>query len=188
MLLAEQHQLIKDCLKGKHQAQKALYDQYAPSMLGICYRYTKNIQDAENILQDGFIKVFTQLHTFRNEGELGGWIRRIMVNTALSYLKRNKRYAHELVFEDCPLHPVTEEDIDLKLEVKEIAKLIRQLPTGYQTIFNLHAVEGYTHVDIGSMLGISAGTSRSQYARARTLLIEWIGNYSSQSKGNSYGR
>ena len=143
-------------------------------MMAVCYRYTKSINDAEDVLQEGFVKVFHNLSQYRFEGDLAAWIRRIMVNTALTYLKQHKRYSTELLFEEISLHPVSRENPHLMLQGKEIAQLIRQLPTGYQTIFNLHAIEGYTHVQIGEMLGIDTGTSRSQYARARALLITWI--------------
>ena len=123
--------------------------------------------DAEDVLQEGFVKVFNNLHQYRNEGELGAWVRRIMVNTALTYLKQHKRYSGDLSYEEMNLHPVSAENPDINLEVKQLADLIRQLPTGCQAIFNFHAVEGYTHVEIGEILGIHEGTSRSQYARAR---------------------
>lgn len=181
-------QLLKDCLKQKPEAQRMLYEHFAASMLGVCFRYTKNVDDAENILQDGFIKVFKNLKQYKSEGELGAWIRKIMVNSALNYLKTNRKYQHDLLFEEAPLHAVSTENPDVKLDAKELAELIRQLPTGYQTVFNLHAVEGYTHVEIGSMLGISDGTSRSQYARARILLIEWIEKMSLKEKGGCYGK
>lgn len=180
--------LLKECLRQKREAQKNLYDHFAPSMLAVCFRYTKNIDDAENILQDGFVKVFHHLKNFRGEGELGGWIRRIMVNTALNYLKTNKNYQYDLLFEDSQLHAVSAGDPEVRLNAKELAALIRQLPTGFQTIFNLHAVEGYKHAEIAAMLGINEGTSRSQYARARALLIEWIDKTSLKEKGARYGR
>lgn len=170
----DQHKLVKDCLREKLSAQRQLYDAFAGPMLGVCYRYTKSITDAEDVLQEGFVKVFKNLHQYKFEGELGGWIRRIMVTTAINYLKKNARYQSELVFTDEPLHAVSTDDPELRLEAKELAELIRQLPPGYQTIFNLYAVEGYTHVQIGAMLGIQEGTSRSQYARARALLISWL--------------
>lgn len=179
--------LLRDCLKQKPDAQRKLYEHFSPVMLGVCYRYTKNIQDAENILQDGFVKVFSHLKQFNGEGELGAWIRKIMANTALNYLKKNRRYSYDLVFDEMPLHVVDDHDPIVKLSAKELSELIRQLPTGFQTIFNLHAVEGYTHVEIGNMLGISDGTSRSQYARARALLIEWIEKHYSYKKENKYG-
>ena len=182
----DDHQLVKDCLKGKPEAQRQLYEQFAKSMLGVCYRYTKSLNDAEDVLQDGFVKVFLGIHQYKFEGELGAWIRRIMVNTALNFLKKNRKYRDEMVFTEQPLHPVADSNPAIKLEAKELADLIRQLPQGYQTIFNMYAVEGYTHVEIGELLGISDGTSRSQYARARALLISWIEKNLVETKNENY--
>jgi len=178
--------LVKDCIKEKPVAQRQLYDHFAPLMLGVCYRYTKSVGDAEDVLQEGFIKVFRHLSTYKFDGELGGWIRRIMVTTALNYLKKNKRYREEMVFAEMPLHPVSSENPQVLLDARQLGELIRQLPTGFQTIFNLYAIEGYTHVEIGELLGISDGTSKSQYARARYLLIEWMEKYSSLPKTEQY--
>jgi RNA polymerase sigma-70 factor (ECF subfamily) len=179
--------LIKDCLKKKPAAQKQLYTQYASQMLGVCYRYTKSLEDAEDVLQDGFVRVFRFLHQYDNKGELGAWIRRIMVNTALNYLKQSKRYQHDLLFDSTELHVVSTDDPEVKMNAKDLAEMIRQLPTGYQTIFNLHAVEGYTHVEIGQMMGISENTSRSQYMRARQLMISWLNN-TSGTKNRTYAK
>ena len=179
--------LVRDCIREIPAAQRQLYEYFAETMLGVCYRYTKSMDDAEDVLQDGFVKVFTNLHQYKYEGELGGWIRRIMVTTALNFLKKNSRYNHEFAFDNENLHPVTNDDPEIKLTGKEIADLVRQLPVGYQTIFNLHAVEGFSHVEIGKMLGINEGTSRSQYARGRALLITWIKkNESINFKTGSY--
>jgi RNA polymerase sigma-70 factor (ECF subfamily) len=181
--------LVKDCIKGKTAAQKQLYDLFAGPMLSVCYRYTKSIADAEDVLQEGFVKVFFNLHQYKFKGELGGWIRRIMVTTAINYLKRNTRYQTELVFPDEHLHVVDNQaHPDLKMQAKELADLIRQLPPGYQTIFNLYAVEGYNHVEIGKILGIQESTSRSQYARARALLIQWIEQNNNAVKKNVYAK
>ena len=185
--MIDQRQLIKECLRGNSVAQKQLYDAFAETMLGICFRYTKSLADADDVLQEGFIKVFRNLHSYRNEGELGGWIRMIMVNTALNYLKKKKEYQYDMSFLSEPLHPVSNENPEIILRSKQLAELIRQLPTGYQTIFNLHAVEGFTHVEIGKMLGISEGTSRSQYMRARNLLITWIEKYNAEPQKKLYG-
>jgi len=182
----DDQKLVRDCLKGKLQAQKQLYEQYAEPMLGICYRYTRSMRDAEDVLQEGFVKVFHHLGQYKQEGELGAWIRRIMVNTALNYLKRNRKYQEEMFFTEEYLHPVTTDDPAVRSQAKELADLVRQLPQGYQVIFNLHAIEGYTHVEIGEMLGISDGTSRSQYARARNLLITWIDKYSREKQKATY--
>lgn len=180
--------LVKDCLKNKRAAQRKLYDHFAPLMMAVCFRYTKNLDDAENILQDGFVKVFKYLGQYRKEGDLGAWIRRIIVNTALNYLKTNSKYRHDLLYEDTPLHAVSADDAEVILGTKELAQLIRQLPTGFQTVFNLHAVDGYPHKEIASMLGIHEGTSRSQYARARNLLIEWMQQISLREKSKDHGK
>ncbi len=181
----DDHQLVKDCLRRDAAAQKQLYEHFAAAMLGVCYRYTKSMVDAEDVLQEGFIMVFKNLHQFTFSGELGGWIRRIMVNTAINYLKKHSRYQTELVFPEGALHPVSDDDPEVSLSTKELAELIRQLPPGYQAIFNLHAIEGFSHVEIGKILGIKEGTSRSQYARARSLLISWINRISAVNKNET---
>jgi RNA polymerase sigma factor (sigma-70 family) len=182
----DEYQLVKDCLKQKPEAQRQLYEQFAKTMLGVCYRYTKSLKDAEDVLQDGFVKVFFHLKQYQQKGELGAWIRRIMVNTAINFLKQNRKYRDEMYFTEQPLHPVTDDNPAIVLQAKELADLIRQLPPGYQAIFNLHAVEGYSHVEIGEMLGVSDGTSRSQYARARALLISWLEEISLVQKNENY--
>jgi RNA polymerase sigma-70 factor (ECF subfamily) len=182
----DDRRLVKECLQGKAVAQRQLYEQFAPSMLAICYRYTKSVADAEDVLQEGFVKAFRNLQQYKGEGELGGWLRRIMVTTAINYLKKHSRYQTELLFADEQLHAVSSYQPEVALNAKELADLIRQLPAGYQTIFNLHAVEGYSHVEIGQMLGIKEGTSRSQYARARALLIQWIEQQNTDVKNRTY--
>lgn len=183
----DDHRLVKECLRNNPAAQRQLYDRFASTMLAVCYRYTKSVADAEDVLQEGFVKAFKNLQQYKGDGELGGWIRRIMVTTAINYLKKNSRYNQELVFGEEHLHAVSAYQPELKLEAKEIADLIRQLPAGYQTIFNLYAVEGYNHIEIGKMLGIQEGTSRSQYARARALLITWI-EKNNEQKTTVYAR
>lgn len=165
--------LIKECLKGKPAAQKELYELYASEMLGVCYRYTRSMQDAEDVLQEGFIKVFTKLEQFKGDGPLGAWIRRIIVHTAINHLKKKQPLWTELHAESVHLPPA-EEIPYIRLMEKELADLIRSLPVGYQTIFNLHAVEGYSHVEIAKLLNIQEGSSRSQYARARNRLIQLL--------------
>jgi RNA polymerase sigma-70 factor (ECF subfamily) len=179
-------QLINDCLKNKPAAQHKLYKLFAEQMLGVCYRYTKSIADAEDILQEGFVKVFKYLHQYRLEGELAGWIRRIMINTAINYLKQSSKYQYELSFADPALHLVSEDNPQIYMQAKELANLIRQLPTGYQAVFNMYAIEGYSHIEIGEILGINESTSRSQYMRARNLLIHWIEKYAVELKIEQY--
>ncbi len=186
--MSDNNKLIKDCLHGKPAAQRALYEQYAGSMLGVCYRFTKSVNDAEDVLQEGFVKVFRHLQQYKSEGELGAWIRRIMVTTAINYLKKHSRYQADLSFSDMGLHPVSLDNPDVLLDAKDLADIVRQLPPGYQTIFNLYAIEGYNHVEIGKMLGISEGTSRSQYSRARALLISWLEKQSVTQKKTNYAK
>ncbi len=179
-------QLIQGCLRQDRASQKQLYSEFAELMLGVCYRYTKSVADAEDVMQEAFVKVFKNLHQYKGDGELGAWIRRIMVNTALNYLKRNSKYQGDLSFDNVSLHPVADDDPQMLLDTRELVSLLRQLPAGYQLIFNLHAIEGYTHVEIGQLLGISESTSRSQYSRARALLITWIKKNYSDNKLQSY--
>jgi RNA polymerase sigma factor (sigma-70 family) len=179
-------QLIQGCLQQHRASQKQLYSEFAEQMLGVCYRYTKSLTDAEDVMQEGFVKVFKNLQQYKGDGELGAWIRRIMVNTALNYLKRNSKYQGDLSFDNVTMHPVADDDPQMLLDTKELVNLLRQLPAGYQLIFNLHAIEGYTHVEAGKLLGISETTSRSQYSRARALLITWIKKNYSDNKLQSY--
>jgi RNA polymerase sigma-70 factor (ECF subfamily) len=167
-------QLVKACIKNDRQAQQNLYSQYASNMLGLCYRYTKSLHDAEDVLQEGFIKVFKNLHHYKSDGELGAWIRRIMVNTALTYLNKHNRYKNEMNLNDVSLHPVANEETELKVNIKDLVEQVRELPANYQTIFNLVAVEGYSQIEIAEMLQTNVNTIRSQYSRGRAMLIKMI--------------
>ncbi len=178
--------LVTACLKGNAAAQKQLYDAYAAQMMGVCYRYTKSAEDAEDVLQEGFIKVFQHLKQYEGAGELGAWIRKIMVNTALAGLKKNAVYSSELLMPEEHLHLVSDENPEITIQTKELIDLIRQLPSGYQTVFNLYAIDGYSHAEIGKMLGVTEGTSRSQYMRARILLICWLKKQPGEHKKSSY--
>ena len=143
-------------------------------MLGLCYRYTKSLHDAEDVLQDGFIKVFRNLNQYKNQGDLGAWIRKIMVNTAITYLKKHSRYKKEMSIEDVSLHPVANDEIEINMHVKDIVECIRKLPVSYQAIFNLVAVEGFSQMEIAEMLNTNVNTIRSQYSRSRAMLIKMI--------------
>ncbi len=151
-------------------AQEFLYNKYSPKMLGVCYRYAKSRHDAEDMLQEGFIKVFTQLHQFRNEGPLESWIRRIMVHTCINIIKKNKKFSDTVDLIYANNIQVKEESILSMMQTKQIVESIRLLPLGYKTVLNLYAIEGYSHKEIATMLEIEEGTSRSQYARAKNML------------------
>ncbi|MCB0772788.1 MAG: sigma-70 family RNA polymerase sigma factor [Flavobacteriales bacterium] len=163
-------QMVAGCLSGDRIAQKALYQAYARKMMSICMRYAPNREQAQDILQDGFVKVFQKMDHYRGEGPLGGWIARTMVNTALDHLRRNKPFEHSQDLTEAEhLHAVDERSIGA-MSADEILALIQQLPSGYRTVFNLFAVEGYPHKEIGEMLGISENTSKSQFMKARAYL------------------
>ncbi len=173
----DEQELLRLCRKNNRTAQEALYRLYAPEMLGVCYRYTKSLDDAEDVLQEAFVKVFTQIGKFRAEGSLAGWIRRIMVTTAISYLRRHSRYRNQMDFDSQPLHVAVEEVAINRLQTAELMDLIRKLPAGYQTVFNLVGIEGFDHAEVAGMLGISIQTSRSQYSRARAQLMKWVAEW-----------
>jgi RNA polymerase sigma factor (sigma-70 family) len=181
-------QLIKDCLKNNTTAQHQLYSLFAPTMLGVCYRYTKSLEDAEDVLQEGFIKVFTNLQQYRQEGDLGAWIRRIMVNCAITYLKKHNRYKRDLQIMDVGMHPITDENPTIAIDTKDLVNTIRSLPIAYQTIFNLIAVEGYSAIEVAEILGINVNTIRSQYSRARATLIKAIEQLNQDTNTNNYAR
>ena len=161
--------LIKGCLEGDRRAQEYLYQRFSPKMYGVCLRYAGKAEDAQDILQDGFVKIFKNLHMYRGDGSFEGWIRRIFVNTAIEHYRRQVN-----------LYPVTENHENLletkeisafdSLSVKDLMKIIQQLSPGYRTVFNLYVVEGYSHKEIAEMIGISEGTSKSQLARAKGVL------------------
>ncbi|GAB4198308.1 MAG: RNA polymerase sigma factor [Thermoflexibacter sp.] len=160
--------LIADCLKGKRHAQEALYKKYSSKMLAICVRYLSDRTEAEDAMTNGFVRVFTQLENFRQEGSFEGWIRRIMVNEALAILrKKSKMYLEPA--ENADYH--NDYQIEEKhLEAEELLAMVQKLPTGYRTVFNLYAIEGYSHKEIAEALGISESTSKSQLNRARNML------------------
>jgi len=167
-----QEQLINGCVRQNAVAQKAVFDLYAGRMLGVSLRYARNMADAEDILQDAFIKVFDKIKQFKNEGSLEGWIRKIVVNTALKKYTRT-RYTKELYGEDVAEKDYLQNEDPTAFEhlnEKDILTLIHALPDGYRIVFSLYVMEGYRHEEIAEMLGINAGTSRSQLSKARQML------------------
>lgn len=165
--------LIERCIKQEGKAQKELYDLYAPTMMVVAMRYSKSDQEAEDVLQESFIKVFDKIKTFRNDSELRFWIKRIVVNTALNH-QRSKLYMFPMV-DVSDLKEGIKDDFSLAdFHFKELLKLIQELPIGCQAVFNLYAIEGYNHNEIAELLNVSVGTSKSQYSRAKQLLRERI--------------
>lgn len=164
--------LIRGCMEGDRRMQKLLYDQFSSKMYAVCLRYMGNSDDAQDILQEGFIKVFRNLEKFRGDGSFEGWLRRIFVNTAIEQIRKRKT--------DLSLTE-KEEVIELKavsaldnINEKDLLQIVSELSPGYRTVFNMYVVEGFNHKEISEALGISEGTSKSQLARARMILQEKI--------------
>ena len=167
-----EEELIKGCQKNDRKLQKELYERYAESMYVLCLRYTKSTQEAEDVLQESFIKVFDKINDFKRESTLGYWIKRIVINTALNS-QRSKLYLFPMV--DVADSNLTEKEVNLSnIHFQELIGMVQDLPAGCQAVFNLYAIEGYKHHEIADMLEISEGTSKSQYARARHLLKEML--------------
>jgi RNA polymerase sigma factor (sigma-70 family) len=171
-----ENEIIEGCVRKDVHYQKLLYEQFAPKMMGVSLRYCNSRMEAEDVLQDAFIKVFNKIKTFENRGSLEGWIRKIVVFTAL---KSNDKRIQK--FEPGNLDNVKETAFDARaisnLETEELMNILKQLPEGYQTVFNLYAIEGYSHKEIGEMLGISEVTSRTQFSRAKQNLIKLLAKY-----------
>ena len=162
--------ILKGCLNNDTIAQRELYNKYSPKMLAVCYRFAHNREDAEDMLQEGFIKVFLQMHTFENRGAFEGWIRRIVVHTCINILKKNKKFNESVDIINATGVHVREETVTAIIQAKQVVECIRQLPMGYRTVLNLYAIEGYSHREISNMLDIEESTSRSQYTRAKAML------------------
>ncbi|MEO6733264.1 MAG: sigma-70 family RNA polymerase sigma factor [Ferruginibacter sp.] len=162
--------MLAGCLRNNAASQEALYNRFSPRMLGVCYRFAKNREDAEDMLQEGFIKVFSQIHQYRSEGALEGWIRRIVVHTCINVLKKNKKFSDSVDITFAGGIGIREESIPSIMQAKEVVECIRLLPIGYRTVLNLYAIEGFSHKEIGNMLDIEESTSRSQYTRAKAML------------------
>ena len=164
--------ILQGCLHNQPVAQRELYNRFSPKMLAVCYRFAHNREDAEDMLQESFIKVFSQIHTFQNKGAFEGWIRRIIVHTCINHLKKNKRFNESVDIINASSIQVREESIPSIVQAKQIVECIRLLPIGYRTVLNLYAIEGYSHKEIAEMLDIEESTSRSQYTRAKQMLEE----------------
>jgi RNA polymerase sigma-70 factor (ECF subfamily) len=164
--------ILQGCLHNHPVAQRELYNRFSPKMLAVCYRFAHNREDAEDMLQEAFIKVFSQIHTFQNKGAFEGWIRRIIVHTCINHLKKNKRFNESVDIINANAIQVREESIPSIVQAKQIVECIRLLPIGYRTVLNLYAIEGYSHKEIAEMLDIEESTSRSQYTRAKQMLEE----------------
>jgi RNA polymerase sigma factor (sigma-70 family) len=177
------NKIINGCLKGDRRSQELLYKMFSTRMFGLCLQYADNQDDAADILQEGFIKVFRKLEQFRGKGSFEGWIRRIMINTAFERYRSQVRLfavTDNTVKKDDMVH----EEVIERLSASDLIRLVQDLPPRYRMVFNLYAIEGYSHKEIGEMMGITVGTSKSNLSRARDILQQKVKKYFDTSEHN----
>lgn len=179
--------LIAGCIAGDRKMQEELYNRFASKMYAVCVRYANNADDAQDLLQEGFIKVYKNLHRFRAEGSFEGWVRRVFINSSIEHYR--KKQAKLTTVSDKEENTIEDSDISAldSLAERDIINLIQDLSPGYRTVFNLYVIEGYSHKEIGELLGISEGTSKSQLARAKSILQKKVTQYLSDTQ-KSYNR
>ena len=182
-LYKNETQLIKKAANNQRDAQHTLYEIHAPKMLSVCRYYIKDVHQAEEVMLNGFFKVFTQLKTFKAEGSFEGWIRRIMIRESISFLRKKKRL--EFLADDMEMYEEADNYVNTELDVDEIQLLIDKLPEGYRMVFNMYAIEGYKHNEIAEMLEIAESTSKSQLFKARKLLQQQIKQLNKASNGTN---
>lgn len=178
-----EEQLVKECISGNAIAHKKFYDLFAKKMMGVCLRYCSNYDEAQDVLQDGFIKVFSKLPKFVNKGSLEGWVRRIIVNTALDQYRKNKKFQKDVEIDAVGFKLEKEEFIVETITADYLLKIVQTIPEGYRMVFNLFAIEGYSHKEIASMLGVTESTSKSQYSRAKKMLRKLVIDYNIVEEG-----
>jgi RNA polymerase sigma factor (sigma-70 family) len=166
--------IISESMLGNQKMQQLLYAQFAPAMYSQCLRYTKSKADAEDLLQEGFIKIFRNLDKFRNEGSFEGWLKKIMFRTAVSHFRRTAKKTHTHQTELCQFIEDRETNVFDTLAQKDLVNIVFKLPTGYRTVFTMFVIEGYNHKEIAGILGCSEGSSKSQLSRSRTQLREML--------------
>jgi len=179
--------ILEGCIKGDRDAQEQLYRHFAPTMLGICLRYTKSRDEADDVMQEGFIKVFVNVERFRQEGSFEGWIKRIMVNTALNHYHKSQKMNSHRNIDDIRETDIIEDDVPMpktRFSQKEMLDAIQELPEGYSKIFNMYVFEKYKHKEIAEMLNISVNTSKSQLAKSRIYLKKVLNRMEEERKGN----
>ena len=182
-LYKNEAQLIKKAAKNHREAQQALYEIHASKMLSVCRYYIKDVQQSEEVMLNGFFKVFTQLNSFKSEGSFEGWIRRIMIRESISFLRKKKQL--EFATDEIEIYEQPVNYGNTELEVDEIQILIDKLPDGYRMVFNMYAIEGYKHSEIAKMLSITESTSKSQLFKARKLLQKQILQLNKASNGTN---
>ena len=166
--------LLKGCLQGNRTAQKQLYMKYKASMFGVCLRYAKNQAEAEDFLQEGFIKIFGDLYQYKPIGPLGGWMRRVVVNVALQHIRRRKDLFADVNIDDVAYNYSADEEVFSNFRMKALLEMIQKLPEGYRAVFNMYVMEGFSHKEIAKQLNITVNTSKSQLSRAKSTLRQML--------------
>lgn len=170
-MIDEFRELIDGCIKSEKRAQDALYKKFSSLLFGICLRYAKNRMEAQDVLQEVFVKIYNNIHTYHHDGSFEGWLRRIAVNTSITHYRKNLKHAYQEDIDDLVRHkndPIAHQDLEYTAE--EMMNCIEKLPHGYKTVFSLYVIEGFMHKEIGDMLGIDVNTSKSQLSRAKNYL------------------
>ncbi|WP_428329724.1 RNA polymerase sigma factor [Mucilaginibacter sp.] len=176
-------QLITRCKANERKAHELLYKQFASKMMGVCLRYATDRMEAEDMLQNGFVKVFQKLDDYRGDGSFEGWVRRIMVHSSIEYYRKHHKMMQLVELDDAAGQTSANPLATSKLAANELLALIQQLSPGYRMVFNLYAIEGYSHKEISEIMGITEGASKSQLSRARSVLKEQV----LKLEGKSYG-
>ena len=176
-------ELVKHCKAGERKAQEMLYKQFASKMLGVCCRYATDRMEAEDMMQNGFIRVFQKIGDFRGEGSFEGWMRRIMVHSSIEYYRKHHKMMQLVDLDEAGAECASNPLASAKLEANDLLLLIQQLSPGYRIVFNLYAIEGYSHREIAAIVGITEGASKSQLSRARSILREQV----IKMEGKKYG-
>ncbi len=177
--------LLKRCKAGERKAQELLYKQFSSKMLGVCLRYATDKMEAEDMLQNGFIKVFQKIEDYRNEGSFEGWVRRIMIHSSIEYYRKHHKMMQVVELDDAENTSSVNSLAIANLAAKDLLLLIQQLAPGYRIVFNLYAIEGYSHKEIAAITGITEGASKSQLSRARAVLKEQVLKMERKRYGNA---
>ena len=176
--------LIQGCIDGSRQTQEILYKRFSPKMYSVCLRYSGNVEDANDLLQEGFIKIFKNLEKFRGDGSFEGWIRRIFVNTSIEHFRKKVKLYNVADVQENTIEAVELNALDSMAE-KDIIFLVNELAPGYKAVFNMHVIEGYSHKEIADILGITEGTSKSQLARAKGVLKKSLEKRMNKTSGDT---
>ncbi|MCD4732094.1 MAG: sigma-70 family RNA polymerase sigma factor [Bacteroidales bacterium] len=181
-MYSTEEEIIKGCIRRKRKAQKMLYDKYYRRMLGISLRYCSDRAEAEDVMLNGFMHIFSKIGTYERKGSFEGWMKRIMVNTAIDNFRKNKKHLYHTDIIEVEDELISEDSFPANITVNEIMSMVQQLPTGYRVVFNLFAIEGYEHKEIAEMLSVSVNTSKTQLFKARKLLQKSIDNFNKDQR------